>query len=445
MIYRTKPHLLLVVGLIASLFVFSCGNTYEKKVSGKTIVPPQDVIQINWIGNWLNEGNKEKLIREEANEYEFLHQNIKINLKFPEDIYGSAGEPEAKFLEEQVNKPLADWDIVRNKFIDAAFAEKYFVDFNEIPGFTESHKSFIKNKAYIERFNGRFYGPLIEGQVAVLFVNTEVAKKMGITVKQFDMTFDDFLGYIKAADEYNKTHPKIIPIFEYDWAKTELIFKILFFSLMDNFEEASVSEITEKKLAAIEQCYLGFEQLSKFKPIEKDWKNHKWTEENDFILNDNCLFFPNFFFMYNIWEKDSKEKMQKIMPCELPVYRPSTTYIGGYNECFVVLKNAPHKDEAIKILMNWCRPELAEKWMRYTKGSTGVTGNLTKTAFGTDQFENYMYTIDKKYDVNLIGDREMGPFINGKDGTLPLRVQDVLNGNITAKEAFEEFKKNVVY
>lgn len=147
--------------------------------------------------------------------------------------------------------------------------------------------------------------------------------------------------------------------------------------------------------------------------------------------------------MYNIWEKNSKEKMQKIMPCELPVFKESTTYIGGYNECFVVLKNAPHKDEAIKILMNWCRPELAEKWMRYTKGSTGITGNLTKTAFGTDQFENYMYTIDKKYDVNLIGDREMGPMINGKDGILALKVQDVLTGNISAKEAFDEFKKNV--
>lgn len=273
MIHR-KTSILFILIIIASLFIFSCDNSNVKKVLGKTIVPPQDVIQINWIGNWLNEGNKEKLILEEANEYEFLHQNIKINLKFPEDVYGSAGDPEAKFLEEQVNKPVADWDIVRNKFINAEFAEKYFVDFNKIPGFLESHKSFIKNKVYKERFNGRFYGPLIEGQVAVLYVNTEVAKKMGITVKQFDMTFNDFLGYIKAANEYNKTHPKIIPIFEYDWAKTELIFKTLFFSLMDNFEEASGNEITNKKLEAIEQCYKGFEQLSKFRPIEKDWKNH---------------------------------------------------------------------------------------------------------------------------------------------------------------------------
>src|SRR5271166_1411034 len=119
--------------LIVPLLLIACNGHQNKELSGKEINPPKDVTPINWIGNWLNEGDKEILMREEANEYEFLNQNIKINLKFPEEVYGAAGDQEQLFIESQVKKPVADWDIIRDKFIDPVFAEKYFVDFKDVP------------------------------------------------------------------------------------------------------------------------------------------------------------------------------------------------------------------------------------------------------------------------------------------------------------------------
>lgn len=427
--------------MVVSFFLFSCNIHQNKDIDYKTITSPKDIFQINWIGNWLNEGDKEKLMREEANEYEFLNQNIKINLKFPEEIYGAAGEQEQSFIESQVKKPVADWDIVRVKFINPEFAEKYFVDFKDVPGFIEHHKPFMNTTIYKKRNNGSFYGPHIEGMEAALFVNTEVAKKIGITVKQFDMTIDDFISYIKAVNEYNKSHPHVIPVFEYDWGKTEIIFKTLLFSLLDNFEEVSNNVTTDKKLESTYKCYQAFEQLSKYNPIEENWSNHKWTSDNDYILRDSCLFFPNFIFMYNIWKAKDKDKMDKIMPCEFPVFKNSSTYVGGYFANFEVLKNAPHKEEAIKIMMYMCRPELAEKWARYTKSSSGTNGNLTKTAFGIDRFENYIYVIDNKYGSNMVGDRDMG-FI-GRKGFIDLKVQDVLLGKITAKSAMDDLRRKL--
>jgi len=40
-----------------------------------------------------------------------------------------------------------------------------------------------------------------------------------------------------------------------------------------------------------------------------------------------------------------------------------------------VLKNSPHRDQAVKLLMSLNKPDVAEKWARYTKSPTGVKGN----------------------------------------------------------------------
>src|SRR5208282_5838714 len=243
--------------------------------------------------------------------------------------------------------------------------------------------------------------------------------------------FDDFDGYLKAADEYRKTHPDIIPFFEYDWGKTPTMFRILFFSLMDNFEEITEPVLTPKKMAAIEKCYMACEQLSNHHPIEHDWGQHKWATENETILKDRCLFFPNLTLMYNIWKKNAPGQLKKVIPCEFPVFKTSSTYIGGYNSNFAVLKNSPHRDEAIKLMMFWCEPDIAEKWVRYSKSSSGVKGNLTATAFGLDPYESYSYAMEKKYGGNLLKDEDAEYIVGEKNKNIPLHIQDVLEGKMS--------------
>lgn len=410
--------------------------------------------KINWVAQWRGEGDKEVLLKEIANEYEFLNQDIRVNLVFRDDLYKLPDEPQ--FLLEQIKKPTADWDIVVRMHVnypiiastlnDMNWGEKYLVDFSKIPGFMEAHKSFINTPKYRYQFGGMLYGPYNEGQIAALYLNTEVAKKMGITVKQFDMTFDDFLGYLKQAFEYNQSHPYIAPIFdERNWIMSEIIFKKLFLSQLDNFEMVMDTKQYQKKLAALEMCYDALDQMAKYKPVYRNRASMNFWEHTDFALNDSCLFFPNFTFIYNFWKMQGKEKMKKILPCELPSFKPSDTYIGGFVANWAVLNNAPHREEATKLMMFWCNPEISEKWVRMTKSPSGTKGNMAENVLGADQFESYMYYIEKKYGDRLILDNDNKYILGEKNFNVPFYVIDVLEGRMTGKQAFEKVKKQLVY
>ncbi len=443
--------LYLSIGMFFSLI--SCQSEIIKKTEGKIIEPVQVKSEINLIGQWVGEGDKERLLIEFVNEYEFLNQDVKVNLKMRDDVYKASDE--AQFIVEQLKKPVADWDIIARIHAnyqqvatilnDPLWGEKYLVNFSEVPGFLESHKPFINTKMYKERYGNLVFGPHNEGQLTALYVNTDVAKKMGITVKQYGMTFDDYLGYIKAANEYNKSHDYIAPVFEdVRWIHSELIFKQMFFSLMDSYEQILDTRFTPEKQQAIEKCYKAFEELSKYSPILKERLNINWGRDNVYPLEDKCLFFPNYTFMYPIWKMKGKDKMYKMMPCELPVFRPSITYMGGYVANWGVLKNAPHKEEAIKLMMFWCTPEIAEKWVRYTKSPSGVIGNLTITSFGVDPFEDFMYTIDAKYQGKMMQELDNQYILGEKNYKIPYRVIEVLEGRMTANEAMDELKSKLV-
>ncbi len=448
--YRIKL-LFIYTGILFSLI--SCGNKITDKSKGKTIGPIPIKSEINWIGQWAAEGDKEKLLREFANEYEFLNQDVKVNLKMRDDVYKASDE--AQFIIDQLKKPVADWDIIARVHAnyqqiatilnDPYWGEKYLVDFSKVPGFMESHKSFINTDMYKKRYGNLIFGPFNEGQLCALYVNTDVAKKMGITVKQYGMTFDDFLGYIKNAYEYNKTNPYIAPIFEdANWIQSEIIFKQLFYSLIGSYDEILDTRLTPEKLQAIEKCYLAMEELSKYEPVIKNRSNMNWGRDNVYPLEDKCLFFPNYTFMYPIWKMKGKDKMYKMLPCELPVFKPSIVYLGGYVANWGVLKNAPHKEEAIKLMMHWCTPEIAEKWVRYTKSPSGVKGNFTGATFGGDPFENFMYTIDKRYGTKMIQELDNQYILGEKNYKIPYRVIEVLEGRMTAQEAIDELKSKLV-
>lgn len=444
-----QPLLVVIIIFFLGAGFSSCSGSIDKHADGKTITQSEQKVQINWIGHWLGEGDKENLVKEVANEYEFLNQNVQVNLKFPEEVYGGGGYPDVGFVAEQIRKPVPDWDIVRlygyfpdiaKELNDPNWTDKYLVDFSKVPGFIESHKDFMKNKIYQNRFGGKFFSPYSEGQIAALYVNLDVAKKIGINVKQFDMTFDDFLGYIKATYDYNENNPYVVPIFDYNWGKSNTIFNILFYSLMDDLDEILETVLTEKKLQAIEKCFKALEELSVYNPIEANWVEREWSSENDFILRDSCLFFPNFTFMYGIWKKNAPEKLNKVIPCEFPVFKASSGYSGGYTTNWAVLKNSPHRDEAIKLMMYWCNPSVAEKWVRYSKSPSGVKGNFTASSFGVDPFENYSYVIENKYDENFIKDEDKQYILGSANMDIDLKVQDIMLGKLTAAEAMKELK-----
>jgi hypothetical protein len=261
------------------------------------------------------------------------------------------------------------------------------------------------------------------------------------------MTFEDLLKYVKAVNEYNKLNNKhIAAIFEdRNWISTETLFKRLCYSLLDNYDEVLDTKLTIKKINAIEQGYNACEQLARYKPIILSRMKISWGRDNDYPLKDSCLFFVNGSWMYNIWTKNDKEAIRKMIPCELPVFKPSDSYIGGYTSNWAVPKNAAHLKEAIQMVLYWCRPDVAEKWARYTKCPSGVKGNLTTSSFGFDAYENFVFSIENKYGGKKVHPVSNNYLFGDKNFRLPLRVIEVLEGNMTAAEAVNEFQHKAIY
>jgi ABC-type glycerol-3-phosphate transport system substrate-binding protein len=443
-----------IVGFFAFLMFWSCtSNVATNKEKGIKEIPVSvSKKEVNWVGHWLHEGDREKLLHEIANEYEFLNQDVKINMKFPEDLYAPTDAAEEDFIISQMKMPVAEWDVIRlkehynpiaRKLNDPLWGPKYLVDFTKVPGFLESHGSFISSNTTKSRAGGIIVGPYNEGQLWALFVNLNVAKRMGIEVKQYGMTFDDFLGYIKAAYAYNQSHSYIAPIFEdQGWISMEALFKELFYSLIDTYEEAIDTRVTPKKIVALQKCYEALGELAKYKPIIRTRSKIQWSRDNDYPLKDSCLFMVNGTWMYNIWKLKGANKMSNVLPCELPVFRPSDSYIGGYASNFAVLKNGPHVEAAIKLMMYWCTPHVAEKWVRYTKSPSGVKGNLTSTAFGIDPYESYMYTMENKYGAKKFPQAE-NQYMLGEKNLTSIKVIEVLEGKVSPEQAFEDVKRSI--
>lgn len=438
-----------------TLLLSACNHLSENSDrNAKAISKPGNIVQLNVIGHWLNEGKREKLMREFINEFEFSNQEINVNLKFPEELYqGDNGEID--FIINQITKPVSDYDVLRlkshysniaTKLHDQNWGTKYLVDFSTIPGYKENHLASFDLEAIKRNTGNVCTSPYMEGTYNAVFTNLEVAKKIGITVKQYGMTYEDFLGYIKAVDAYNKTNKtSIMAIFENadnGWITSESLFMRLYFSLLDGFSEISDTRFTEKKLTALAQTYKAYEELSKYHPIRSNSyrSNIDWGRDNDYPLKDSCLFFVNGSYMYNIWDGKNHKALSKILPCELPVFKFSDTYVGNFTSNWCVPKNAPHREAAIKLMMYWCQPAMAEKWVRYTKCPTGIKGNLTEITFGIDPFEDFQYQINKKYGKNLVASFDYY-LVTGKNSIL-LKSEQVLAGEMTAAEAMKRIRKD---
>jgi len=444
--------------VIITLFNLACTNyTSVRNLEGSKSIQKIDAVQVNFIGHWLNEGKKELLLKEQINEFEFTNQDIKVYMKFPEDVYFDRRKDNSEFLFNAgaVTAAKPEWDIIRlnnecprvAKILnDPNWTKKYLVDFSEIPEFRKNTRPELLSDTVKALYGGIIPGPFIDGYNWVLWVNTVVAKKIGIEVKQFDMTFEDFLGYLRATNDYNKSHNDyIIPMYEANnWLTTHTLTEMLYFSEFGNYDEINDGKYSEKKLNAWDKTLHEIERAREFKPVTQDWRKTTWTETVDYPLKGKCLFYLNASWMYNMWLKIDSTKTRDMLPAEMPVFKTSPACYGGYFVTWAVLKNSPHRDQAVKLLMSLNKPDVAEKWARYTKSPTGVKGNLSSVVFGFDKFENYQYMMDHKYGKHKFNVFNTASFVFGKENeNVPSYADSVLLSNMTADKAMKEIRKQL--
>lgn len=413
--------------------------------------------QLNVIGQWLNEGKRENLVREFVREYEFKNQHTSINLKFPEEVYYDRSDnySDPKFIYKNITQSTSGWDIIRVNgdysgvtayCNDPDWPSKYLVDFSKIPGFMRNVSPQINIQKVKDKWNGIIPGPIIEGQYWALWVNTKLAREIGIEIKQYGMTYDDFLSYVKSANAYNQSNNNKITILHdaSDWSTLSALVLQLFGSAYNSGDIFSAPSYNKQKHEDWYKTLKALEELSKYNILSLESKTISWSESRFDLLNERCLFYSNGSWMYNIWDAENPEVVKNCMPCEYPTFNPVDFYPGAYEVMWAVPKNAPNKEEAIDFLTAMNNPTMADLWVRNTKCPTGIKGNVVGVSFGNDLFENFSSHIQSAYGSNLFYSRESGSTLFGADfEDFIINQKQVLLGEITADEAIQQLNKYI--
>lgn len=455
---------ILVVACIGSLFLFSafcflrCTTNEENKTQSAIVNSTTPVTQVNFIGQWLNEGIREDLVRNVARCYEFENQNVHINLKFPEEVYYKREDmlSNQRFVAAEIKKSIGEWDIIRinGEFEaiaaltkDPQWAKNYLVDFSQMPAYKKYTLPALLSDSVKKRWNGILPGPFVEGSYWSFWCNQKVAQKVGIEVKQFGMTFKDFEGYVAAVYAYNLKNPtnRISAIFECGEWKTVHSFAMQLFSTVLNDDADFFSpNRSEKKLKAWHETLRLLERLAKYEPISKDWKQLLWGKTIIDMLDEKYLFYPNGSWMYNIWLAKDPNKVKYCFPVEYPSVNNATTYQATYIIMWAVPKNAPHKEEAIKFLLSLNNPSFSEMWVRYTKCPTGVIGNLADVKFGTDKVENFSSYIQTKFGTHtFVQEDNYSKAFGLSNINVPGYVHEVLMGELLADQAMQKIRSQL--
>ncbi len=455
----------LFAAVVAPLFLASCNEqkieTYEKKATTSNAEKPKTIL--NWIGHWLDNHDRETLVREVAKEFAIKNPNIELNLRFPQSIRGYRSKRDiAKMYGDMIKTGNFKWQIiwlddqiyqyVADALRDPYWGPKYLVDFGQVPGFRKTQKDFIfDDPIWAAQTGGIIVGPMLEGYYHAIFYNKDVADRVGIEIKDMGMTFEDLLGYVRAVYDYNqKTGNDIAALYESsDWTCQEILFQRLLKSEIGDFKKSLAPEGSSEKNAAFVKTLKAFEALGKYKPLYKKRKDSLWYQTRQVPLNDEVLFYVNGIWMYSQWMSIDEEKSKKMLPAELPVFQKVDFYQGGYIPVWAVWKDAPNKKEAIELLKFWSRPQVAEKWIRYTMAPTGIRGNITTSTEGGHPFAVWQRKITARYGGNIYYVPST-IYIFGNKGRNALLLDDVkaeilnlLDGETTAQAAYDRTMSKV--
>jgi hypothetical protein len=462
---------ILALGGVAYWY-FNYGNIGEtSKVKLINVAPGTvETKMINMIGHWKGEDLRENFVTETIKEFETRNPNINVNLKWNLDFPGGReGALQATINQFKTGK--IDWDIIwlepfyyqeiATGLNDQNWAKDYLVDFETVPGFNDTQKSFIlSDPQYRNQMNGLITGPYIEGFYQPFFYNKELTDKMGITIKDSGMTFDDLLSYFKQVDDYNKKNGTNIPIL-YDsgdykggigYASSVWnIFQSLFRSEFSNLADVKDLNPSDQKMAAVKKVLGSLQELSQYNPMIPGWKDLAWFDTRYYVLEDKAVFTAcGASWMYSHWHGIDAVKTFKMVPVEMPVYQPVDHYMGGYNPMFAVAKDSPNRDEAVKLLSSFSTPNEAEKWVRYTKNPSGIKGNLSTpgdSSVKPDQYDNFITDIANKYGGNIFDDKTVDYVLGAKYKGLSLAFNmilgQVMDGKLTADKAYSEIVKDM--
>ncbi len=449
--HRMAPRSGVAAILLGCLSLVTAAGAAE--VAAPDITPHAQAKTINWMGHWYQADKRYDLVLEIKRDFSFRNQDTRVNLQFPEQILGTNDKVAvARLIVDMIKQQRFDWDIVwmdnhiyqfvAEALNDPHWGRTHLVDFEQVPGFVQSQKPFIiEDPAYRNQSGGILVGPFIEGYYYALYYNRDLAAKIGIQPKQFGMSFEDLLGYVKAAAIYNQTAKEKIPIFfdAYDLPSMEALFQNLVKSWLDDYATATQERSSQEKLAAMYKGFQAFEAFGRYKPLTPSYATNAWFLTRDVPLNDGALFYISGTWMYSRWRDIDIVKSTKMVPTELPVFKPVNYGLGGFITTWAVMKDSPRRDSAVRLVMSMCTPRVAEKWVQYTKTPTGVAGDLSKATMGDDVYETYQRTLSEKYGSRIQYSFNAAYLLGAENSLLQKEIVELLwrllEGTVTADQA----------
>ncbi|HPR82338.1 MAG TPA: ABC transporter substrate-binding protein [Pontiellaceae bacterium] len=404
------------------------------------------VQQLRWMGHWEGEGLREQLVREVLDDFTFENQNIRVQFKFSADVLQEKSQSaEAAFLADMIRSGNITWDVVWMDALiyrkvavllnDPDWGRKYLVDFAEVPGFKETQKPFLVDGPDCHKQTGGvFTGPYIEGFFYALWYNTEVAAALGLQIREEEMSADDLLSYARRVDEYNRTADVPVSLFADNYNSGA--FGRLAYNL---FNSAAPEDSAGNTEPAIRQVLDTFGKLGRLHPVLYSEPKGTWLDTARRLTENKALFMIEPTWRYNTLKDSFPQSLRKLRLAQMPGFQKQRYYAGGFIPVWAVMKNSPNRAAAIRLMQFWSRPEIAEKWIRYTKSPTGLAGNLYDPEYGNDLFAEYQ----RKLALN----RTLKPdiFMSESDRS-PINpvlrsLRPLLRGEISADEVYRKFEE----
>jgi ABC-type glycerol-3-phosphate transport system substrate-binding protein len=405
--------------------------------------------QLRWMGHWEDRGLREQLVHEVRDEFQFLHQDVDIEMAFPVEIMGERGKIiTGKYIAEMIRSGRMDWDVVwmdptiyqatAAELNDPDWGKKHLVDFSQFPDIKAAHQSFLVEGPDCHRGTGGvFVGPYIEGLYTYLWYNKTVADKLGLEIKEMEMSADDFLGYLERVKEYNRTAE--VPVSAcaiFGWPSS---LGRLAYNLYLSEHLAHPEKPDDEILARILRF---FESMSACDPLLNNMRvsNPEAFQHNAaLIAEDKALFMIEPSWNYTNLARNFPNLMNKLRPAQLPGFEKQPFFVGGFIPTWAVMKNSPARDLGIDLMRFWCSPEIAQKWVRYAKSPTGLSGNLYDSEYGMDPFARFYKKLVSgrtiQTDVAFLKTEE-NPLFSIWDCLVP-----VIDGEMTADEVLLKLHK----
>lgn len=433
--------------LILSIFSACINeNGKQNKTTDKTFKPPVKSIKIKWLGHWFGEGKKETLLRELAREFNFLHQDIQVELEFPHQMLG-VGPEVATYLMvvDSISRMIEDNDWPYEIMLCDAYryqaagikinkpdwGKDYLIDFKQFPWFIDSHKDGIfSDNRYTYIFADMATGPFIEGVWNLLYVSSVMEQKLGIEIKDYDMNMSDFELYAKKVYEYNQSHSDKISFLTFPRTDMTPFFNHI---VMSAVGKDSVYN-SEEALENLKLTYKSLEKIAPYKPFE-----HQLEYQDDKTLYYNqALFIYNPSWVNLFWQSNNPDAEKTMKPCEIPSIdgKKASSYSGRYTSVFVAPKNSKNPDAAVQFLKFISSKETASKWTKYSKCPTGLKEGISYSDFGVDLYTKFSQHISNKYNNKLNEDNSITAFLD-PDKKIDFKFALVMNGEISAQEAYE--------